>query len=289
MAKKGSKLGLIGCTVLGMCVLCCGGFSGAIVTGVTAMMKGSTPYQEAMVLVQENDTLQQELGTPIAPSFFVTGNMQTSGSSGTASLVWTVSGPEGSAIIYLEADKTAGQWVFDSVIARMDASGDIVDLLEIEAEADVEVITTSSFIAEGRDHLRNGRYDDALYQFDQALALDDENAQAWGGRGEAYLRQGDVENAIVDLKRASAREPDDVELYVLLGEAHTTNKDWASCVDSYTTALLTDSEEARAWYGRSVCYEAQGQPRQARAGAREACTRNHDEGCKMAVRLGQPR
>ena len=251
-------------------------------------MKGSAPYQDAMVLVQDNETLQDELGTPITASFFVTGNIQTSGLSGEADLAWTVSGPEGSAIVYAEADKTAGQWVFESVIARMDSSGDIVDLLDTE-ELTTDVSSAGSFVTAGRDHLSNGRYDEALYQFDQALALDDEDPDAWAGRGEAYLGQGDAENAIVDLNRAAAREPDNIGIYLLLGEAHTANKDWTGCVDAYTTALLTDSDEAHAWYGRSVCYEAQGEPRKARAGAREACTRQHEEGCKMAVRLGQPR
>jgi tetratricopeptide (TPR) repeat protein len=291
MAKnKGTTLGLVGCGLLTLGVLCCGGVIGGAMLGVSGVLKNSDPYVEAMVLAESNTTLENELGAPIEAGMFVTGSLEVSGAGGTADLAWSVSGPDGTANIYLEAHKTGGDWVYDSLIAYLDDTGEIVDLLGTRVFNEGTVTAASTFIAEGRSHLRSGEYEEAQYAFDQALGLDEESAPAWAGRGEASLRLGDAEGAVADLDRAAARAPEDLQTHLVLGEAHTALGAWEGCIDAYTRALLTDPDEAAAWYGRAVCFEEQGESRKALAGAREACDQDHEDACRMAIRLGgQPR
>ena len=284
--KKGAKLGLIGCGVAGLALACCGGLVGGLGIGVTTMLKSTTPYQEAMVLAQTDAALIRDMGQPIEAGLLVAGSVSTSGGSGTADLAWSIHGPDGTGNIYLEAHKTGGQWVYDSLIARLDSTGDIVDLLGTRVLTDGEVTASSSFVAKGNHHLREGRYDEAVYEFDQALGLNDEDNDAWAGRGEAYLRLGDHPAAIADLQKAVGRDPDDIDTQLLLAEAYALTKEWEGCVEAYTQVLRSDGEHAEAWYGRAGCFEGQGEPRKALAGAREACEREHERACQMALRLG---
>lgn len=284
--KKGRSLGLIGCGFLTASLICCGGFVGGIWAGVTGMLKSSAPYMEAMVLVETNTTLQNELGTPIEAGPFVWGNLEVNGASGNADLNWTVSGPDGSGVVYIEAHKKSGAWVYTELMAYIDSSGDVVDLLGTRMANDGEVTASSNFVSEGQHHLREGRYGEALFSFDQALGLNDEDVDAWRGRGEAAMRSGDLDRALNDLDRAAARSPEDIETHLLLGELHTLREDWEACTESYTAALLTEPEQKFAWHGRAICFEAMGETRKALAGARQACDYELDDACQMAIRLG---
>ena len=109
-----------------------GGFIIAVFTLVLGVIKSSTPYTESLAEVQANHTVQQELGLPIEPGYFVTGKISTSGAAGHADITYAVSGPNGSGTVYAIADKAAGEWAFSTLELRLDKNGERIDLLSKE-------------------------------------------------------------------------------------------------------------------------------------------------------------
>lgn len=111
--SRGSNRGWLWIAILivlvGGCVasISCGGIF-ALVFGI---LRNSTPYQMALSEVQDDERLQDRLGEPIVEaSWFPTGNISRGGGRGNASLSFDVSGPEGRATIYVDAQMEAGRW-----------------------------------------------------------------------------------------------------------------------------------------------------------------------------------
>lgn len=103
---------------------------GAIFGGVFYAMRSSEPYAHALKLAREHPQVQQALGTPIEPGWFTSGNISTEGSGGTAKLSIPISGPKGSATIYVDAEKRAGKWQYTQLQVGVAGQDMNVDLLE---------------------------------------------------------------------------------------------------------------------------------------------------------------
>lgn len=79
---------------------------------VFGMMKGSTPYQDAVARARANPEVRNVLGTPIEEGSFTTGSLNTVNDSGSANLAIPISGPHGKATIHVEAMKSSGKWTY---------------------------------------------------------------------------------------------------------------------------------------------------------------------------------
>ena len=64
-------------------------------------MKSSDVYQQALARAKANPQVVEKLGTPIQEGFFVSGNIDASPGRGEAKLTIPISGPKGSATIFL--------------------------------------------------------------------------------------------------------------------------------------------------------------------------------------------
>ena len=107
-----------------------GVFIALIVTLVFGMLKSSDAYKMAMENVQNNAVVQATLGTPIEAGMFVGGNISVNGASGQADLSIPISGPKGSATLYVVAEKKAGAWSFATLVVELQDSGERLDLLQ---------------------------------------------------------------------------------------------------------------------------------------------------------------
>jgi hypothetical protein len=108
----------------------CGGLIAVVFSLVFGMIKSSAPYTESLAAAQADTRVQAALGQPIEPGFFVTGNINTSGSSGHADIAYEITGPQGTATVLAVADKTAGTWTFTTLEVQPGGSGERIDLLE---------------------------------------------------------------------------------------------------------------------------------------------------------------
>ena len=106
------------------------GFVVLIVTIVFGVIKSSDVYKGALVRAKADPAVEMALGTPIEEGLFVMGNINVSGSSGEANLAIPISGPDGEATIYVVAEKSAGRWIFLTLVVEIKTTGERIDLLK---------------------------------------------------------------------------------------------------------------------------------------------------------------
>ncbi len=114
----------VGC--LGV-LLICGGGVGVIFSSMTAIIKSSTPYTDAVKTAKADPEVQQLLGTPIEEGRFLSGSINADNSSGTADIEIPISGPNGSAKIHAVAIKANHKWTFSMLQVYNDTKQ--IDLL----------------------------------------------------------------------------------------------------------------------------------------------------------------
>lgn len=83
---------------------------------IMSVVKSSDPFTLAMKTARAHPAVTTALGAPIKEGFFVSGTVSTSGPSGKAELSIPLSGPNGSATLYVKARKSVGQWVFSQLV-----------------------------------------------------------------------------------------------------------------------------------------------------------------------------
>ena len=93
------------------------------------LMKSSDAYKQAMVIVRQSPVVIETLGLPIKEGLITSGSVNINGPSGHAELAIPVSGPKGSATVFLEARKSAGEWTFQKLIVEIEQTGARIDLL----------------------------------------------------------------------------------------------------------------------------------------------------------------
>ncbi len=106
-----------------------------MVWSVGRMMKSSDAYRMAIARAKANPEVVRALGEPIEEGFFVSGSIQTAGSSGSASLTCPIRGPKGKGTVYVEAVRFAGEWRFRELKAGLPGQAGLVDLMEAGIEA----------------------------------------------------------------------------------------------------------------------------------------------------------
>jgi hypothetical protein len=104
-------------------------FVGVLVFGIFGLIKSTDAYQMAIARMEASPVVVEALGSPIEEGLFVTGNINTSGSSGEADLAIPLSGPKENGTLYVVAQKSVGQWSFTQLVLVVSGSGDRIDLL----------------------------------------------------------------------------------------------------------------------------------------------------------------
>ncbi len=105
------------------------GFVGAVLFGVTHMIRNSIPYRVAVERAMKNPDVQAELGMPITVGRLTTGKINTNRSNGFARLAIPLRGPKGRGLIYVEAEMRFGAWSYRTLEFAPDA-GDRIQLLD---------------------------------------------------------------------------------------------------------------------------------------------------------------
>lgn len=115
-------------------LLIAGGIGGLLAI-VEGSIKNSGAYTQALAQAQANPQVIGQIGQPMSPGMFVSGNINASGDSGDADISIPVSGPKGKGRIYAVAKKSAGQWQFQTLQFGADGQADRIDLLQSQTTA----------------------------------------------------------------------------------------------------------------------------------------------------------
>ena len=99
----------VGCLVL-VVLVACAGFG--ILWLVMSSFRHRDPYQKAGSRAHAEPFVVTQLDEPIRPGWFVTGELEVSGSTGQAKLQIPLKGPKNHGTLDLEADLLEGVWHF---------------------------------------------------------------------------------------------------------------------------------------------------------------------------------
>ena len=94
----------------------------------TGIIKQSDAYKIALARAQANPAVIEAIGSPISQTGVVSGNSNVSGAVGEANLSIRLSGPKGKATPYVEAKKSADRWLFQSMVVKIEKTGNRIDL-----------------------------------------------------------------------------------------------------------------------------------------------------------------
>jgi Tfp pilus assembly protein PilF len=117
----------------------------------------------------------------------------------------------------------------------------------------------------GRTLARSGKTEEALAEFEKALALDPYNAQAVYGRGLIYQSEKQHEKAIEDFSSAHGLTPQRAEPLVARAVSYLALEKVKEAVTDLDEAVQADPNSATAWSYRGQAYERLGEKDKAKA------------------------
>ncbi|PJN26987.1 ATP-binding protein [Kitasatospora sp. CB02891] len=115
----------------------------------------------------------------------------------------------------------------------------------------------------GVGHLRAGRDDLALKDFDRSVTLDPDQPKSLHSRGRALAFGGRYEEALVDLDRAIALDPDRPAAFATRGEARRRLRNYPDALADFDRAVELDPSHGWALAHRAETYRNQGRHREA--------------------------
>jgi tetratricopeptide (TPR) repeat protein len=102
----------------------------------------------------------------------------------------------------------------------------------------------------------------AISDFDRAIEINPEYANAFKGRGVAYGKLGNLRQAISDFDRAIEIDPDYAMAYYNRGVIYGWLGHHSQAISDFDRAIEIDPDYAMAYYDRGVIYDWLGNRRQ---------------------------
>lgn len=113
-----------------MVIVLLGGFVAVVFTVVEMSFRKSVVYQEALNRADRNSKVASQIGVPLRPGRVLQGQLNVSGSSGSAHMTIPVTGARGKASIFLDARKAGQRWQFLALQIQFEGQSDCLNLLE---------------------------------------------------------------------------------------------------------------------------------------------------------------
>ncbi|QDL11815.1 hypothetical protein DP114_31470 [Brasilonema sennae CENA114] len=106
----------------------------------------------------------------------------------------------------------------------------------------------------GTSYFYKKDYDRAIADYNQAIKLDPNDAQAYNNRGISYFYKKDNNRAIADYNQAIKLDPNYAEAYNNRGNSYGNKKDDDRAIADYNQAIKLDPNLAQAYYNRGYSY-----------------------------------
>src|SRR5436190_12494681 len=117
---------------------------------------------------------------------------------------------------------------------------------------------SQGYATRGRTLAKSGKTEEALAEFDRALALDPYNVPALYGRGLIYQADKQHEQAIADFTAANGLTPQRVEPLLARATSYIAIDKAKEAASDLDEAVQADPNSAPAWSARGVTYERLG-------------------------------
>src|SRR5688572_11922701 len=125
-------------------------------------------------------------------------------------------------------------------------------------------VDAATYAERGTQLLSEGRYDEAILDFDRALAIEP-RAGSYYNRGLAHLSKNDVDKALADWNSAIALDPRDARAHRQRGGAYFAKGDFNLAIADFNRAIELEPKEPKAYYNRGLVFKARGEEAKAAA------------------------
>ena len=138
--------------------------------------------------------------------------------------------------------------------------------LPVERHANqIGEIETSAALQQGNSSLMQGKIDEAIAAYSQAIAWEDTHAQVYNNRGVAYVNLRRFDLAIEDFNTAIRLHPDYAAAYLNRGVAYGRKDKMPEALTEYHEAIQRAPGSAEAYLNLAMLYEDEGAHRLAMA------------------------
>ena len=134
------------------------------------------------------------------------------------------------------------------------------DIGDDDKESNTYIITKSSFdlYNEANALLYQGKYNDSIQKFDNAIELDPNNVSIWYGKGRALSNQDKYDEAIKAYDEVIRIDPNYVKAWENKGVAlegkgkyDEARKAFEEAIKAYDVAIRINPNNAEAWYNKA--------------------------------------
>jgi tetratricopeptide (TPR) repeat protein len=127
-----------------------------------------------------------------------------------------------------------------------------------------------------------GQFDQAIKDFDRAIALAPSDYLGFANRGRLYGKTGRLDKAIEVLEKAIALNPSHLDAYnirVNMGVAYAEAGRIDKAIEQFDNAVLMDQDHALAYKNRGMLYAMTGDKERAALDFQKACDLGDSNGC----------
>lgn len=111
----------------------------------------------------------------------------------------------------------------------------------------------------GSAYSQKGQLDQAIADYNQALSIDPQYAQAYSNRGCAYADKGQLDQALADQNQALSIDPQNYDAYYNRGDVYKAKGLIDQAITDYTEAIKIKPKRADTYNSRGLAYSAKGQ------------------------------
>ena len=95
---------------------------------------------------------------------------------------------------------------------------------------------------------------EAIANYDEAIRLDPDDAEAYFNRGVAYDNLGQIDLAIQDYSKAIDLDPEDSDAYFQRGLAYSELEQHQNAIQDYQEVIRIEPEDGDAYFNRGLAY-----------------------------------
>lgn len=118
--------------------------------------------------------------------------------------------------------------------------------------------TSSYYYAKGNELANRGDFENAIVNFNKAIALNPEDSYFYTNRGFAFAELGDLASALADFNKAIELNPEDYIAYNNRGHVYYSTRDYDRAIADYTKAIYINPDNALSYNNRGLAYRDKG-------------------------------
>jgi serine/threonine protein kinase len=158
--------------------------------------------------------------------------------------------------------------------SRFQTIAELMDALGLSQQGWSQPELAQPHIVAGNQHYQDKRFEEALQEWTEAVALDRYNAITHNNLGTAYDSLGDLEQAERFYRQALQLTPYQMVGYYNLASVQSRLNQWDDAALNYRRSAILAPEHAASHYNLARCYHYLGQISESQASLERACQLN---------------